>query len=137
MLILLVSARLAVSSCISSSSSSEAFECRLIKDRTNSKIGEKPTTCPILVLCCSTHALYSARSPSSLSSTVSVKQGEMVRKKIFLLIAAVSTLSLLLHHGIHSSWSVNLPFKPSKSLSAHLVLVTQKNNDNDSFFIFV
>lgn len=35
-----------------------------------------------------------------------LKQGKMLRKKIFLFIVAISTLSLLLHQGIHSSWYV-------------------------------
>lgn len=35
-----------------------------------------------------------------------LKQGMMFQKKIFLFIVAISTLSLLLHRGIQSSWYV-------------------------------
>lgn len=41
-----------------------------------------------------------------LFAAAQLKQRKMLWKKIFLFIVAISTLSLLLHRGIHSNWYV-------------------------------
>nr|XP_046237472.1 galactose-3-O-sulfotransferase 3 [Scatophagus argus] len=57
----------------------------------------------------------------------------MWRKKLFLLIAAISTVSLLLHHGGHLSWTIDTFYHGCPSFHSHPVPSMKPKHTNVAF----